>query len=160
MTLPASGSISIGQVAAELGIGLPLTLGDSRVRTLAGVPSGPISMTSLYGKSAYTPMTLTTNGASSGPVSSDTVGGTVSGTASVGVTGGTGGYTYQWTLTSSSGSPTIGGTTSNSVTASKTFVKQSSGSATAVFNISVTDNTGHTVTATGVEIDLYWGTNV
>lgn len=56
MTLPASGPITLGQVAAELGIGLPLSLGDPRVRALAGVPSGPISLGQLRGKSAYTAM--------------------------------------------------------------------------------------------------------
>lgn len=52
MTLPTSGALSIGDVAAELGIGLPLELGDSRVRALAGVASGAISLSDLYGKSA------------------------------------------------------------------------------------------------------------
>ena len=52
MTLPASGTITLGQVATELGVGLPISLGDANVRALAGVPSGAISLTNLYGKSA------------------------------------------------------------------------------------------------------------
>lgn len=54
MTLPSSGPISISMVAAELGISAAgLSLNDSRVRALAGKPSGTISMSDLYGKSSY-----------------------------------------------------------------------------------------------------------
>ena len=43
MALPSSGSISMAQVAAELGISATgLSFNDSRVRALAGVPSGAI----------------------------------------------------------------------------------------------------------------------
>ena len=52
MTLPASGSISIAQVATELGIGATgLSLNDSRVRNLFGKASGIISMSDGRGKS-------------------------------------------------------------------------------------------------------------
>jgi hypothetical protein len=50
MTTP-TGNITLGNVAAELGIGLPLTIGDGRCRALAGVPSGPITLGQLRGKS-------------------------------------------------------------------------------------------------------------
>lgn len=53
MTLPATGPISMSQVATELGISATgLSLNDSRVRALAGKPSGAISMADLRGKSA------------------------------------------------------------------------------------------------------------
>lgn len=59
MTLPTSGNISMVMVAQELSIGAGgLNLNDSRVRALAGRPSGAISMADLRGKSAYVPMTL------------------------------------------------------------------------------------------------------
>jgi len=55
MTTP-TGNITLGNVATELGIGLPLTIGDARCRALAGVPSGPITLGQLRGKSvAVTP---------------------------------------------------------------------------------------------------------
>ena len=62
MTLPASGTISMQDVNNEF-VRAPTTqvaLGDSDVRTLANVPSGTISMSDLYGKSApgTTPPTL------------------------------------------------------------------------------------------------------
>jgi hypothetical protein len=60
MTLPITGSISMSQVAAELG--LPTTginLNSSAVRVLAGKSTGVISMNDLRGKSAETILTLT-----------------------------------------------------------------------------------------------------
>jgi hypothetical protein len=53
MTLQASGAISLAQVNTELGLAAAATrsLGDSNVRALAGVASGIISLSNLYGKS-------------------------------------------------------------------------------------------------------------
>ncbi len=53
MTLPASGAISLSQVNTELGLTASTTvsLGASNVRTLAGVASGLIALSNLYGKS-------------------------------------------------------------------------------------------------------------
>lgn len=61
MTLPLSAPISLTQVMDELrtvapGRAYPISLGDADVRALAGVPSGPISLTTLLGKSAYIAM--------------------------------------------------------------------------------------------------------
>lgn len=52
MTLPA-GQISLGEVNTELGLSATATisLNDAAVRSLAGVPSGAISMSNLQGKS-------------------------------------------------------------------------------------------------------------
>ena len=53
MTLQTSGPISLGNVAVELGRTSTTTtsLGEAAVRTLAGVASGPVSLSNLYGKS-------------------------------------------------------------------------------------------------------------
>lgn len=51
MSLPSAPPISMSQIASELGVSLPLSLTDSRVRQLAGIPSGNISILDLLGKS-------------------------------------------------------------------------------------------------------------
>lgn len=50
MTTPASGTISLGNVRAEIGIGGPIGLTDGSVRTLSGVSSGPVSLSNCYNK--------------------------------------------------------------------------------------------------------------
>lgn len=53
MALPTSGAISMDDIKAELGISGELELTDSRVRALAGIGSGPITLPNdLWGKSA------------------------------------------------------------------------------------------------------------
>ena len=156
MTLPASGAISIGMVAAELGIGLPLSLGDSRVRTLAGVPSGPISLGNLYGKSAYTPMTINAFDDSQN-FDSAGAGGTASCSPGVTVTGGTGGYTYAWSFTSNPGGNTLTAATSADCIVSHAYGPNTSSGSTSVLQCAVTDNTGHTVVRGGIMATLNWG---
>ena len=52
MTLPGSGTITLQDIATELGVSLPLDLNASNVRTLAGVASGNITMPNdFWGKS-------------------------------------------------------------------------------------------------------------
>lgn len=53
MTLQSSGAISLGNVNTELGRSntATISLGETAVRTLAGVSSGAIALSSLYGKS-------------------------------------------------------------------------------------------------------------
>lgn len=54
MTLPASGAITMADVNAELGLqpNILISLNDAAVRTLAGIPSGAISLNDLHGKSS------------------------------------------------------------------------------------------------------------
>jgi hypothetical protein len=52
MTLQSSDSISMSDVNVQLGYASTqsLTLNDTNARTLAGIPSGAISMSDFYGK--------------------------------------------------------------------------------------------------------------
>ena len=59
MTLQTTGAISLGNVGTELGraAGTTTSLGETTVRNLAGIASGAIKLSNLYGKSslAFTP---------------------------------------------------------------------------------------------------------
>lgn len=50
MTLPASGALAISQIRTELSASGQLNLGATSVRTLAGIASGQLSISNLYGK--------------------------------------------------------------------------------------------------------------
>lgn len=156
MTLPASGAISIGQVAAELGIGLPLSLGDSRVRTLAGVATGPISLSNLYGKSNGTPLAATSQ-SDSNYADSSVSGGTVGCSPSVAAGGGTGPYTYAWSFTSNPSGCALANSTSAAPTVSKSYTKSAVGSASATLQCVITDSAAASITKTGITADLGWG---
>ena len=67
MTLQSSGAISLGNVNTELGRSSTATisLGETAVRTLAGVSSGAIALSNLYGKSNVPPVTFTPDGGTS-----------------------------------------------------------------------------------------------
>jgi hypothetical protein len=53
MALPSSGPISMDQVRIELGVTGVISLNDSRVRDMAGRPSGFLSLSDLRGKSSF-----------------------------------------------------------------------------------------------------------
>jgi len=158
MTLPASGPISIGMVAAELGIGLPLSLGDPRVRALAGKPSGPISLGDLRGKSATPPFSLTANNASQ---TADTrfSDGTVSCSPGVTRVGGSGTVSYSWVVLSNTNNATVTLGNSSSVTISKTYRKNENGFAQVQLRCTATDQTGQQRTA-DVTGSLEWSGNL
>jgi len=150
MTLPTSGPISIGMVAAELGISLPLSLGDPRVRALAGKPSGPISLGDLRGKSAIPPFSLTANDAAE---SADTrfSDGTASCAPGVTRVGGTGTVSYSWVVLSNTNNATVTLGNSSSVTISKNYRKNENGFAQVQLRCTGTDQAGQqsTVDVTG-----------
>jgi len=158
MTLPTSGPISLSMVAAELGIARPLSLGDSRVRVLAGVPSGPISLGQLRGKSAAGPFTVT---AMDAYASADTQfgSGTVSCSPAVYAAGGVDPKTYAWSTLSNPRGVTVILGTGSSVTVRFTYTTNATGSATVTLRCTVTDGAGtqRTVDVTGF---LEWGTNL
>lgn len=159
MALPSNTTIYTSQMNSELGrpAAQYLTMDDGRVRGLAGRPSGIIYFSDLWGKSSYTPMTLSPYNGYGTSAGSSTSGGTVGAGCGVNVSGGTGGYSYQWTVTGTSGSPSVGTLTGASVNASKTFPKLANGEAHVSLSVVVTDSTGHQA-STAAQIDLYWGT--
>jgi hypothetical protein len=159
MTLQASGGISLTDVMNEIrlvnpGRAYPISLGDADVRALAGVPSGAIGLSNLYGKSSYIPMNVTGNSSSQGASSAS--GGTVTCHPSVSVTNGSGGYTYSWSFTSNPNSCGLGASTSAACNVSHGYTTNANGGATATLQCVVTDNTGHVVTATGITAALDW----
>lgn len=158
MTLPVSGPISLGDVAAELGIGLPLSLGDSRVLALAGKSAPPISLSDLYGKSSIPPLAVSATGEDNS-YSSILSGGTGAAQATANPTGGSGSYTYAWSVVSNTGSATVGALNAKSVTISKNYTRQSDGVASVVFNVTVTDSQGRTATASNVTAVIEWFSN-
>lgn len=63
MALPASGAISFNNINVELGVAgtTQASLNQASYRTLAGVPSGAISMSNFYGKSNLFSFTISSN---------------------------------------------------------------------------------------------------
>lgn len=100
MTLPSSGTITLAQIATELGVSLPLDLNAANVRALAGKPSGNVVMPNdFWGKSSFAV------DFSIGAEQDVTAGSPVSGNRRLyklltsSVSGGSGSYTYSWTST-------------------------------------------------------------
>lgn len=160
MTLPASGSISLTQVMTELRIvnpsrAYPISLGDADVRALAGVPSGVISLTNLYGKSSYIALSATSSNGGAA-VSSSGGAGVATCNPSVSASGGTAPYTYLWSFTSNPDSCSLGSSLSATCAVSKAFAGGAIGSASAVLQCVITDNVGATITKTGIAATLEW----
>jgi hypothetical protein len=148
MTLPSSGAISLANVSVELGRSSTATtsLGETAVRTLAGVASGAISLSNLYGKSnalaiTISPSSLYTTRSGAGSVTSAAA--TGSGT------GGAGGYTYAWTYVSGS-SYTINSSTSASTTFTTNLVAEQYKSG--VYRCTVTS--GGTTASADITVDF------
>lgn len=150
--IPASGPVTLGQVAAELGIALPLSLGDARVRGMAGVPSGPISLGQLRGKSS---VSATGNNAS-GYAYAGATGGTVACSPSVTVTGGSGTIAYLWEFTSNPNACALSASTSATCSVSHGYSKSTVGSASAVLRCTVSDGAGASVVVNNITADLSW----
>lgn len=164
MSLPPFGSaISLGDVLAELrsanaGRGLPISLGDADVRALAGKPSGDISLTDLYGKSAVTLLTVTGNN-DTGHATTTYSAGSVSAYPSVSYAGGSGTKTFQWSVLSSTDSVQLINPNNAQCEVRHSYLKNSSGSAIAYLRCVVSDSTG-TVTVDNIVADLSWEGNM
>ena len=147
MTTPSSPPIGMKDVATELGVSsVGLSLSASNVRTLAGVPSGAVSLHDLLGRSAYTPMNP-----SAGPDGQVGHGATTSYVFSVTPNGGVGPYTYQWSIAGQGGSDPgpsdgafFGSQTDSSCTIVITLQQPFTDWSVGVY-CAVTDSTGRTV---------------
>ncbi len=154
MTLPASGAISLTDVMSELrtvntGRAYPISLGDDDVRALAGVPSGAIGLTSLYGKSAYTPMSGSVPDVSDTAPSAPGSNYTSHTPISIALTGGQAPFSYAWSHVSGTG--TVTAANASSTTANFTVARFSlpGDVQTQVVQCIVTDATSATLTRSG-----------
>jgi hypothetical protein len=142
MTLP-TGTISMSQVAAELGVGAAgLSLNAGNVRTLAGVPSGAVSMNHLRGKSNLAPLTCVVNDQFAYRGTNNT--GVVSASTTAVAGGGSGGYSYAWTFlsgTSFGDKPAV-------ATPSFSYSCAPGSEFTGVYRCTVTDSGGRTASDT------------
>ena len=144
MTLQSSGAISLGNVNTELGRSstAAISLGETAVRALAGVSSGAIALSNLYGKSnvSFSPV----GGTSAGTAQALSDLTTYPGTASVTITCNQS-ATWTWTRSGSFGNASV---TNGGTGTSITFSMSSSNTA---FRSTV-----YTVSATAGGVTRYW----
>lgn len=117
MTLPASGPISFNNINVELGVAGTTTasLGQTSYRTLAGVPSGAISMSNFYGKSNRGSASYTFTGSTANAsINVTALSGYIAGNTTITITVNSGVYLYSTgtgtpglTLTGGSGADTL-----------------------------------------------------
>lgn len=118
MTLPASGAISFNAINVELGTAGTTTanINQTSYRTLAGVPSGTISLSNFYGKSnraaiSYTYSASTANAS----LNVTSIGGYSAGTSDITITVNSGVYLYS-TGTGTPGLTLSGGSSGDTIT--------------------------------------------
>ena len=160
MTLPISGALTLDAVMTELRLvdpsrAYPINLGDADVRALAAVPSGAITLSALYGKSSYIPMTVT-GFDDYGFAQSAFGGGTVSCSPLVTVANGRDPKTYLWSFTSNPDGCALTNATSATCTVQQSYSGDTTGSASAVLQCQVTDSFPNTVTVSNVNALLEW----
>ena len=118
MTLPASGPISFNAINVELGVAgtTNASMGQASYRTLAGVPSGTISLSNFYGKSNRVAISYTfTASTANASLNVAAIGGYVAGKSDITVTVNTSVYLYS-TGTGTPGLTLSGGTTGDTLT--------------------------------------------
>ncbi len=145
MTLQTTGPISLGNVGTELGraAGTSTSLGETAVRNLAGIASGAIKLSNLYGKSsvAFTPAGGLSSGA---PVTlSDWAAGGGNATVTIQCT-----HSAVWTWSGSGGAGSFVSVASGGLSTAITFRLSNSG-----YTIR---QSFWTVSATAGGITRYW----
>ena len=118
MTLQSSGAISINNINVELGLSGTATgsLNDAAFRTLAGVPSGAISMSNFYGKSNRKTLSFVYSASTANAsLNIAAISGYVAGVSDITITVNTSVYLYS-TSTGTPGLTLTGGTTGDTLT--------------------------------------------
>lgn len=157
MTITVTAPVTLADVMIELrttnaGRAYPISLGDADVRSLAGVPSGAISLSNLLGKSAYTPMSGSVPDVPGATAAIDTANNYFRDVSvAVSVTGGQAPFSYAWSRVSGDIGTTViaanAASTSVRFTVNKT---QTAGAVlSAVAQCIVTDATAATLTRSG-----------
>jgi hypothetical protein len=140
MTLPASGPISMAQIAAELGVAAAgINLNAANVRSLGG---GATNLNAFHGKSNLAPLTCLVNDATAIRGANNT--GTVTASTTAVASGGSGGYTYAWTFLSGTSFGTPGAVATASFTKSVSPGSEFIGN----YQCTVTDSGGRTASDT------------
>lgn len=148
MTLPASGAIGLGQIAAEFGIAANSVF-PTAFYGLGGAPaSGALSFSDFYGRSGVTPPAIQTSNASPSVF-------TFSQSASADITCAVGKTIANITLIGGSVSPRISPGSSGGSSATGTASAPASGSGVADATYRYTTNTGESV---DVAYHAEWGT--
>jgi hypothetical protein len=118
MTLPVSGAISFNAINVELGVAGTTTanINQASYRTLAGVPSGQISLSNFYGKSNRVALSVTySSSTANASLNLSGIGGYIAGGSDITVTINGGVYLYA-TSTGNPGLNITGGTTGDTLT--------------------------------------------
>jgi hypothetical protein len=163
MTLPTGGYISLTDVMNELrianpGRAYPISLGDADVLALAGKSAPPISLSDLYRKSSYTPMTATTANGNSAYDATYSAG-TAFCNPAVFVSNGSGAYSFAWAFTSNPNGCALSNASSSACTVSAGYAQSSAGSAGATLQCTITDGTGNVLVKSGITSALTWSTS-
>lgn len=146
MTIRTTPPISLSDVMAELRVtdparAYPISLGDADVRALAGIPSGPISLSDLYGKSVRPPFSVTAR--DDGTHADSRWGaGTVSCSPGVNIVGETGSTSCTWVVLSNPMGCTVTLGSGPSVTISYRFRQNENGYAEVRLRCTVIDQAG------------------
>ena len=153
MTIPLTGQISFATINIELGraANAPISLNETAVRQLAGIPSGPISFNDLRGKSALGVTASNVTGNDAGFAPSGFVQSSSGPNASV--IGGVGPFTYSWTKLSGSNNFGI----SNPAVLNPTWSGDiPNGISVATWRLTVTDTANGNTASIDITVTLTW----
>lgn len=154
MTIPLTGQISFATINVELGraANAPISLNETAVRQLAGIPSGPISFNDLRGKSALSVTASNVTGDNAGFAASGFVESSSGPSASV--IGGVGPFTYNWTRIS--GSTAFGVSDATALNPTWFGSDVPNGANVATWRLTVTDTANGNTASIDITVTLTW----